>query len=52
MIKTLTLRYQAWKRFRESVRELERLSDRELNDLGISRYDIPEVVRQGAALQG
>ncbi len=50
MIKTLTTKLNAWKRFRESVRELERLTDRELNDLGISRCDIPDVVRQGARL--
>ncbi len=50
MIKTLTAKFHAWRRFRESVRELSRLSDRELNDLGIGRSDIEEVVRQGARL--
>lgn len=52
MIKTLTEKYHAWRRFRESVRELAALSDRELSDLGIGRCDIEEVVRQGARLQG
>ena len=52
MIKTLAAKFHAWKRFRDSVRELERLSDRELSDLGIYRADIEEVVRQGAPLQG
>ena len=46
LIKTLTSKYVAWRRFRESVRELSRLSDRELNDLGIGRSDIVTVVRQ------
>ena len=46
LIKTLTSKYVAWLRFRESVRELSRLSDRELNDLGIGRSDIVTVVRQ------
>lgn len=46
MIKSLTSRYVSWRRFRESVRELSRLSDRELNDLGIGRADISTVVRQ------
>ena len=46
MIKTLTSKYSAWRRFRESVRELSRLSDRELNDLGIGRSDIVTVVKQ------
>lgn len=50
LIKTLTSKYVAWRRFRESVRELSRLSDRELNDLGIGRSDIATVVRQ--SLQG
>ena len=50
MIKTITSRYLTWRRFRESVRELSRLSDRELNDLGIGRADIATVVRQ--SLQG
>ena len=50
MIKTITSKYLTWLRFRESVRELSRLSDRELNDLGIGRADISTVVRQ--SLQG
>ncbi len=52
MIKTLASKLHAWRRFRESVRELSRLSDRELNDLGIGRTDIEHVVRQGARVQG
>lgn len=51
MIKTLTSKLNAWRRFRESVRELSRLSDRELSDLGIGRSDIVDVVRQGARYQ-
>ena len=50
MIKTLSAKLHAWRRFRDSVRELSRLSDRELNDLGIGRSDIEDVVRQGARL--
>lgn len=30
----------------ETVRELDNLSTRELNDLGISRYDIPRIARE------
>lgn len=48
MIKTFTLRFAAWRRYRESVRELSRLSDRELSDLGIGRGDIDAVVRRSA----
>jgi uncharacterized protein YjiS (DUF1127 family) len=50
MMKTLTAKLHAWRRFRESVRELSRLSDRELNDLGIGRADIEDVVRHGSRL--
>lgn len=38
-----------WRREREAVRELSRLSDRELADLGIARADI-RAVAEGAAL--
>jgi uncharacterized protein YjiS (DUF1127 family) len=37
--------YRNWRRYRETVTELERLSNRELNDLGIARSDIPFVAR-------
>ena len=37
---------RAWLRYRETVRELERLSDRELSDLGIGRGDIKDIARQ------
>lgn len=48
MIRTLTMKFNTWRRFRDSVRELSRLSDRELNDLGIGRGDIVDVVRHAA----
>lgn len=38
--------YRNWRRYRETVSELSRLSNRELNDLGISRGDIPFVARR------
>jgi uncharacterized protein YjiS (DUF1127 family) len=38
--------YRNWRRYRETVSELNRLSTRELNDLGISRGDIPYVARK------
>ena len=44
----LAAKIAAWRRYRESVRELSRLSDRELNDLGIARGDIEFVARQSA----
>jgi uncharacterized protein YjiS (DUF1127 family) len=38
-----------WRRYRQTVRELEGLSDRELADLGFGRRDIRAVARQAAA---
>ena len=35
--------YRQWRRYNQSLRELNRLGDRELADLGISRSDIPRV---------
>ena len=38
--------YRNWRRYRETVSELNRLSARELSDLGINRADIPFVARK------
>jgi uncharacterized protein YjiS (DUF1127 family) len=38
--------YRNWRRYRETVNELNRLTNRELNDLGITRSDIPFVARK------
>lgn len=38
--------YRNWRRYRETVNELSRLSNRELNDLGIARGEIPFVARK------
>ena len=35
--------YRQWRRYNQSLRELNRLGDRELADLGISRSDIPRI---------
>lgn len=35
-----------WKQYEQAVRELAALNDRELADIGITRSDIPRVVRQ------
>ena len=39
---------RSYMRYRETVRELSLLSDRELDDLGISRIQIENVARQNA----
>jgi uncharacterized protein YjiS (DUF1127 family) len=38
--------YRNWRRYRDTVSELNRLSTRELTDLGIARGDIPFVARK------
>jgi uncharacterized protein YjiS (DUF1127 family) len=35
--------YRQWRRYNQSLRELNRLGDRELADIGLSRADIPRV---------
>lgn len=39
---------RAYMRYRDTVRELSMLSDRELDDLGISRFQIENIARQHA----
>ena len=45
-VMNLIRNYRNWRRYRETVSELSRLSNRELQDLGISRSDIPHVARR------
>ena len=40
-------KYKQWRNFRRTVAELSALSERELDDLGIARGDIPFVARKG-----
>jgi uncharacterized protein YjiS (DUF1127 family) len=41
---------RAYLKYRETVRELSRLSDRELADIGIARGEIDELARDGIAV--
>jgi uncharacterized protein YjiS (DUF1127 family) len=43
---SLTENFRNWRRYRNTVSELSRLSNRELNDLGIHRADIRSVAKQ------
>lgn len=38
-------RFQAWRMYRKTVAELNSLSDRELDDIGITRGSIPHYAR-------
>ena len=47
MFMTLILtKVQAWAAYRDTVRELQLLSDKELSDFGISRSDIKDVAQR------
>jgi uncharacterized protein YjiS (DUF1127 family) len=48
-LKTITEKLASWRRYREAVRELSQLSDRELDDIGIRRGDIEFIVRRSVA---
>lgn len=37
---------RSWFRYHETVRELSQLSDRELSDVGLSRWEIPYVAKK------
>jgi uncharacterized protein YjiS (DUF1127 family) len=42
MILTQLIRFlRSWRRYQRSLRELSRLGDRELADIGLTRSDIP-----------
>jgi uncharacterized protein YjiS (DUF1127 family) len=45
---SIARRFNTWRQVRNTAAELNRLSQRELADLGISRFDIPELARQSA----
>ena len=44
--KTISEKLTAWRKYRDAVRELSQLSDRELDDIGIRRGDIEFIVRR------
>ena len=48
MFNELATRYRRWKSIRVTIRELTRLDDRELNDLGISRWRIADIARRAS----
>jgi uncharacterized protein YjiS (DUF1127 family) len=50
-LKTISEKLAAWRRYRDAVRELSLLSDRELDDIGIRRGDIEFIVRRSVVSQ-
>lgn len=43
---TLLQSFRAWRGYHKAIGELDRMSDRELSDLGITRGQIRQVVRR------
>ncbi len=43
-------RFRRWRRYRDTVRELQGLSTHELNDLGINRVDISRLAREASRI--
>lgn len=41
--------FNNWRRYRDTVAELGRLTSRELSDVGLSRADIPFVARRSTS---
>lgn len=50
MTNPLVRTYRNWRKYRQTYNELMRLSERELNDLGIRRMDIRTIARESASL--
>ena len=48
-LKFLSEKFTVWRKYREAVKELSQLTDRELSDIGIRRGDIEEIVRRSVA---
>ena len=48
MLATIVRFFREWRRYSQSLSELNRLGDRELADIGISRSDIPRVAWNAA----
>jgi uncharacterized protein YjiS (DUF1127 family) len=47
LINTIAEKVAAWRRYRETIRQLSQFSDHELADIGIGRSDIGRVASGG-----
>jgi uncharacterized protein YjiS (DUF1127 family) len=48
MFEVMKVRIHGWRRRRNTAAELRALSDRDLLDIGISRYDINSIAEQAS----
>lgn len=51
LLARLRLRLETWQIYRSTYQELQMLSDRELDDIGISRWGIRTIAREAAAME-
>jgi uncharacterized protein YjiS (DUF1127 family) len=51
-IRKLRLRYARWQRYRRTLSELNLMTDRDLADIGIKRWDVERIAREAASLPG
>jgi uncharacterized protein YjiS (DUF1127 family) len=47
-VRGLSHRFRRWQRYRRTLSELQMMTDRDLSDLGINRYDIRRIAREAA----
>lgn len=47
MLTFITNKIRKWRETNKAIRELNNMSDKELEDIGISRYDIRDVILHG-----
>ena len=48
LVAGLVRMFRAWRKYNESLRELNRLDDREVADIGITRCDIQRIAWEAA----
>ncbi|WP_334176155.1 DUF1127 domain-containing protein [Pseudoxanthobacter sp.] len=48
MFDNIVTRYRSWRKYRETYDQLMQLNNRELDDLGINRAEIPSIARRAA----
>lgn len=48
ILATIIRKITEWQRYRRNLRELSRLDDRELADIGISRADLDTIARSAS----
>jgi uncharacterized protein YjiS (DUF1127 family) len=50
MTMNIANKFNNWRKYRQTINELDRMTDRELHDLGIGRHDIRRVARTASGI--